>query len=170
MRNAIRYWRISPGEGGRIWREQKLHDCVSIGWWEIGNVTSLSKKGLEAAVEKLGWSKQACTQIRQFRYELNIGDKVVVSASKTGIYALGTVMGNYQFNNDLEYRQTRKVRWETTFWQKRATLGGGNIVKFWPARAAVVVAGADHTVRIYDLSTRQLQTTLSSDVLTTLWL
>src|SRR5207249_8497547 len=55
------------------------------------------------------------------------------------------------------------ILWETTFWQKRATLGGGNIVKFWPARAAVVVAGADHTVRIYDLSTRQLQTTLSSE-------
>jgi len=25
-------------------------------------------------------------------------------------------MGDYQFNEDLEYRQTRKVRWETTFW------------------------------------------------------
>ena len=112
----MRYWRISPGEGGRLWREQKLHDCVSIGWWDIGNLKHMSKKGLESAVKKLGWSKQALNQIRQFRDEVNKGDKVIASSSRPGVYALGTVMGDYQFRKDLEYRQTRKVQWETTFW------------------------------------------------------
>ena len=52
--------------------------------------------------------------------------------------------------------------WETTFWQKQATLPGGGaaLVKSWPARAAVVATGAG-VVRLYDLATRQLLATLS---------
>jgi WD40 repeat protein len=53
------------------------------------------------------------------------------------------------------------VLWETTFWQKQATLAGGDAaIRFWPARAAIVLAGGDRTVRIYDLATRQVQATL----------
>jgi WD40 repeat protein len=52
--------------------------------------------------------------------------------------------------------------WDTTFWQKQATLSGGGatVVKCWPARAALVAAGAGGVIRVYDLSARQLQTTL----------
>ena len=55
--------------------------------------------------------------------------------------------------------------WDTTFWRKQGTLGGGGarIVRFWPARAAVVVVGADRAIRIYDLPTRQVQTTLAGE-------
>jgi WD40 repeat protein len=55
--------------------------------------------------------------------------------------------------------------WETAQWQKQATLnsgGEGAVVRFWPARSALAVAAADHTIRIYDLATRQVQNTLSN--------
>ncbi len=55
--------------------------------------------------------------------------------------------------------------WETTQWQKQITLaagGGAGIVRFWRARSALGVAAADQTIRIYDLATRQVQTTLNA--------
>jgi len=29
---------------------------------------------------------------------------------------LGTVIGDYEFNDELEYKHSKKVRWKTTFW------------------------------------------------------
>jgi WD40 repeat protein len=55
--------------------------------------------------------------------------------------------------------------WETALWQKQVTLtagGGAGTVHFWPARSALAVASGDHTIRVYDLSTRQVVTTLNT--------
>lgn len=55
--------------------------------------------------------------------------------------------------------------WDTTMWQKQATLaagGGAEAVRFWPARSALAVAAGDHTIRVFDLATRQVQITLNA--------
>jgi dipeptidyl aminopeptidase/acylaminoacyl peptidase len=55
--------------------------------------------------------------------------------------------------------------WDTAIWQKQMTLaaaGGAGTVRFWPARSALAVAAGGHTIRVYDLSTRQVVTTLNS--------
>ena len=30
-RKLTRYWKITPGENGFLWREQKLNECIAIG-------------------------------------------------------------------------------------------------------------------------------------------
>jgi hypothetical protein len=60
--------------------------------------------------------------------------------------------------------------WETTFWQKQAALGGGGatVLRFWPARNAIVAADAAGNVRVFDPSTRQVQSSLATGPLTDL--
>jgi hypothetical protein len=110
------YWKISPGQGGYLWREQKLNECIAIGWSEIGNAQGMTEGKLRTKFNHRGWSTQAFKQFTDFLYRVRKEDKVVASSSGTGIYALGTVIGDYEFNEELEYKHSRKVRWETTFW------------------------------------------------------
>jgi hypothetical protein len=113
---ATQYWRISPGQGGFLWREQKLNECIALGWSDIGNAKRISKDKLQAKFRERRWSTQASNQLYTFVHEVQIDDKIVASASGKGVYAVGTVVGDYEFNPELEYKHSRKVRWETTFW------------------------------------------------------
>jgi hypothetical protein len=110
------YWRISPGEKGYLWREQKLNECIAIGWSKIGNVAGVGQEGIRRRCAIWKWSKRDADRLFEFANEFQIGDKVVVSTSGRGIFALGTVVGDYEYNKNLEYKHSRKVRWDTTFW------------------------------------------------------
>jgi hypothetical protein len=118
----IQYWKITPGEGGYLWREQKLNECIAIGWSEIGNAKNFNKEKLHRAVQgkPLKYSSRqadyASEQLDRFINQVSIRDKVIASTSPKGIYAVGTIIGNYEFNNELGYKHSRKVQWETTFW------------------------------------------------------
>jgi hypothetical protein len=39
-----KFWRISPGEDGFLWNEQKANGCIAIGWDEIGDAKNMDKK------------------------------------------------------------------------------------------------------------------------------
>jgi hypothetical protein len=65
---------------------------------------------------RIGWSQSDVDLLYRFANEIGRGDKVVVSASGKGVFALGTVIGDYQYNDRLQYKHTRPVRWDTTFW------------------------------------------------------
>ncbi|MBU6401514.1 MAG: hypothetical protein KGS61_14450 [Verrucomicrobia bacterium] len=115
------YWRVSPGERGYLWREQKLHECIAIGWNETGSAKGKSRPWLRRALKdkkKFEWrpGAHAFGQLEDFIWNIRKGDKVVASTSGGGIYALGTVVGDYEYNRNLWYRHSRKVAWETTFW------------------------------------------------------
>jgi hypothetical protein len=115
--NETQYWRISPGERGYLWREQKLHECIAIGWSETGSAKGKSAPWLRRTLKQMRWpGAGAYRQLEDFIWHVRKGDKVVASTSGKGIYALGTVTSDYEFNRHLEYKHTHKVLWETTFW------------------------------------------------------
>ena len=117
LMKKTRYWKISPGQGGYLWREQKLNECIAIGWSEIGNAKGMDIEALRRKnFDEKPLSRSAANQLNDFINEVKIGDKVIASASGNGIYAVGTIIGGYEFNEELEYQHSRKVRWETTFW------------------------------------------------------
>jgi hypothetical protein len=116
MKNETQYWKISPGKGGFLWREQKLNECIAIGWSYIGNAKGMTEKRLHTKFKRHRESTQSFHQFADFRFRVHKNDKVIASSSGPGIYALGTVIGDYEFNKELEYKHSRKVRWETTFW------------------------------------------------------
>jgi hypothetical protein len=117
MKNT-QYWKITPGQEGFLWREQKLNECIAIGWTEIKKVKigiteeELSRKRCDGRF----LSPQSVNQIYNFVNKIRKGDKVIASTSGKGIYAIGTIVGDYNFNDKLEYKHSRKVQWETTFW------------------------------------------------------
>src|SRR6185369_6649387 len=110
-----RYWKIAPGEGGFLWREQKLNGCIAIGWSEIGDARGLTYDDLYKRFKGLRYSdreaKYAAGQLDEFINNVSESHKVVASTSGNGIYAIGTVTGHYEFNNELEYKHSRKVQW-----------------------------------------------------------
>src|SRR6266567_443851 len=111
--SQIKYWRISPGQAGYLWREQKLNECVAVGWSETGSIKCKGERWLRDRLKFLKWpGRGAYRQLADFVWNIQKGDKVVVSASGRGVYALGTVIGDYEFNRQLEYRHSRKVTWE----------------------------------------------------------
>ena len=116
----IQFWRISPGQGGFLWREQKLNKCIAIGWSQIGDAKNLELKNLHRAFTQRRYTSReanyAANQLNDFIHIVKIGDKVIASTSGKGIYAVGTIIGNYTFNDQLGYKHSRKVQWETTFW------------------------------------------------------
>ena len=34
----MRYWKITPGQNGFLWVEQRDHDCIALGWSETGDL------------------------------------------------------------------------------------------------------------------------------------
>lgn len=117
LMKKTRHWKISPGQGGYLWREQKLNECIAIGWSDIGDAKNLKdKEALRRKCFQKHFTKSAAKQLDEFIHEVKIGDKVAASASGRGVYAIGTIIGGYKFNEELEYKHSRKVRWETTFW------------------------------------------------------
>lgn len=118
MKNdEIQYWRISPGQKGYLWREQKLNDCIAIGWSETGSLKNKDENWLRRKLRDMQWpGKRAFEQLSDFCWTVQKGHKVVACTSGKGIYAIGTITGDYEYNEALEYRHSRKVQWETTFW------------------------------------------------------
>ena len=111
------YSRISPGQRGYLWREQKLNDCIALGWSETGSAKGKGQAWLRRRLRELEWpGKRAYSQLADFIWNVQKGHKVVASTSGRGIYALGMITGDYEFDKRLEYQHSRKVTWETTFW------------------------------------------------------
>jgi len=94
-----------------------LHECIAVGWSETGSIKGKSRRWLRKRLKQMRWpGARAYNQLEDFIWNVSKGDKVVASTSAKGIYALGTIIGDYEYNRALEYKHTRKVGWETTFW------------------------------------------------------
>lgn len=114
--HPMKFWKITPGQGGYLWREQKLNECIAIGWSETKSLKGLNHDKIRSVCSQKHFSKSVAKQLNDFANLVQVGDKVIASTSGKGVYAVGTIIGGYEFNEKLEYQHSRKVRWETTFW------------------------------------------------------
>lgn len=117
LKRKTRYWKIAPGHHGFLWVEQRDYGCIAVGWGETGN---LNKYKSEAAIKKrfnqIWGSKTRPYQLVKFYRDVKLGDKVLASSGKW-IYGLGTIIGNYKYDEDLYYEHSKSVRWELKFWE-----------------------------------------------------
>jgi hypothetical protein len=114
----MEFWKIAPGEEGYLWVEQRDNNCIAIGWNKVGN---LNKYKNDAAIRKRFYEiyrEEGTTprQLLKFYRKVRKGDKVVASSGED-IYGIGTINGNYKFNEKLEYKHSKPVVWEFTFWE-----------------------------------------------------
>lgn len=112
----MRYWKISPGEGGFLWVEQRDHGCIAIGWSEVGNLRNFDNmEELAQAFKRVGYSSRP-NQLWRFYKKVLFGDKIVASSGKK-LFGLGYVISDYKFDKDLYYKHSKPVRWELKFWE-----------------------------------------------------
>jgi len=113
---AMRYWKIAPGQHGFLWVEQRDRGCIAVGWSEVGNLKKYkTKEQLGQALKEAGYHSKP-HQLWRFYTKVLPGDKVVASSGKF-IYGLGTVMGDYRFDQSLYYQHSKPVRWEVKLWE-----------------------------------------------------
>jgi len=117
-RRRTRYWKIALGENGFLWVEQRDHGCVAIGWDETGNLNKYkTPEAIKRRFYRIRWGfKTKPYQLIKFYKDVNPNDKILASYGKH-IFGLGTVTGNYKFDEELYYRHSKPVRWELKFWE-----------------------------------------------------
>lgn len=113
----MRYWKIAPGSHGFLWVEQRDHACIAIGWDEIGNLNDYrSEEAIRKIFREFWGAKSRPSQLLMFYKDVKRGDKVLANSGKL-IYGLGTITGNYKYNEELYYSHSRPVRWNFKFWE-----------------------------------------------------
>jgi len=118
QRRKVRYWKIAPGSGGFVWIEQRDHRCIAIGWGETGDLDKYkTEESIRRRFSQIDWSSRTRpTQLLKFHKDIQVGDKILANSGRQ-IYGIGTVVGNYKFDEDIYYEHSRPVRWELTFWE-----------------------------------------------------
>lgn len=112
VRDAIKYWQITPGSQARLWSDLFAKSIAAVGFSEID--TDLSSKSEEELMDLFRKhypkiSKTKKTQLWNF-INLKPGDKFVTNKGKSLLLATGTVRSGYKFRPDRnEYKHTVDV-------------------------------------------------------------
>jgi len=109
-------WKIAPGENANLWKEWLEGGYASIGWEEMGDVSSLSRAEFNERRDKLvqeydDWHVAGVNQVWRFARQLREGDFLVANQGKTKVLAIGTVIGEYYFVPNVEHGHRIPVDW-----------------------------------------------------------
>jgi HKD family nuclease len=121
------WWKVAPGHDGSNWwrwKENitKMVGYISYGGSKYGSLRSLLSESKETALllleEKVRQTypdsrpRQEALQLWRFGNGIKLRD-VVVAYSQSNIYALGEIIGKYDYRPDVDqhYPHIRKVRW-----------------------------------------------------------
>lgn len=117
-----RYWKIAPGERASEWNKCLEGRYISIGWEDLGDLSSVSFAEYLALQEKFatekkdvpGWSKIGTTQAWKFAKEIKEGDRIIANKGIAEVVGIGTVVGPYHFVPGEPYGHRIPVDWDDT--------------------------------------------------------
>ncbi|MFD7733057.1 AAA family ATPase [Kitasatospora phosalacinea] len=117
-------WKISPGQGARLWAECLADGFICVDYPEAGDLAQyegeadLREDLALAPGSKPHGTKVAAGQLLSFR-DLEPGDLVVANHGKSEVLALGTVTEGYRYAPERpEYRHLVSVEWDTSYAQR----------------------------------------------------
>ena len=114
-----RLWIVRAGAHGE--RELAAIDQGRLfpGFLDVGNLTKLDSRGailghLQEALPDQGRNRlrNFAAQLNQFVNRIEIGDFVVMPRKVTNGVAIGIVTGDYQFEEDSDFKHSRVVEWK----------------------------------------------------------
>ena len=123
----VAIWKMSLGNTLDPELSHVYDDCIQNGYMAHGAARGHDFKGCDdpesirnAVVEKLASDELSklqheAHQVHRFKNEIAIGDLVVVSDGNYKFRAIGRVTGEYLYNPDLAYPQTRAMEWLRVF-------------------------------------------------------
>jgi restriction system protein len=113
-------WMVRAGEAGFRFDDFKVGSRVSIGWFEMGNMGALkTRDDFTAAVLKSypaikkGQIGSYAGQAYRFVREMKVGDAVVTYGPSERVYLVGTISGDYEYDQTVSPDQPniRRVNW-----------------------------------------------------------
>ena len=115
-------WMVRAGRDGYL-IDEFARGFIAIGWHELGDLSSISSKDeLKEHYERTYPNENpnkvgsAVGVIYKFRYELEVGNKVITYNHQTREYMIGTIEGDYYYRTDeiedeIDYVHFRRVDW-----------------------------------------------------------
>ena len=122
-----RVWKMSLGNTLNPEEAHIFEDCIKGRFIAHGAGRELdftkhqTVEAIRRALEKEDWTnwensiRHNIDQIQAFRNEMREGDLVVVSYGNHYFRAIGRIIGDYHFNPDYEFPQTRPIKWLRVF-------------------------------------------------------
>jgi 5-methylcytosine-specific restriction protein B len=109
-------WKIAPGEKARLWQQCLDGGFICIGWEEIGDMRHYTDaKVFKEKYRELHGSHHGWKEIWDFAKEMKKGDVIVANNGLNSIVGLGTVTGDYRYDESrAEYKHCLTVRWDVT--------------------------------------------------------
>lgn len=111
-------WMVRAGEGAFFVDEFRQKSIVAIGWEDVGDLSGVSDyQAIRRLVEdaypdaKDGNKSASAGQLRRFRLEFKVGDRVVSYDPQKRSYLVGEITSDYQFKPDLRFPHIREVKW-----------------------------------------------------------
>ena len=137
-----RYWRIATRSSDtqvNHWQMMQDRNCVAVGWPTLGDLswvetTKASREKLRSLLKEKHTKHPSAggndvAQITQFIAEMSEGD-VVLAADGETILGIGKVVGEYQYEPELDLPHHREVEWlNLTAWKVPMNEGLGTTVR-----------------------------------------
>jgi predicted Mrr-cat superfamily restriction endonuclease len=117
--NTRDYWKIAPGRKGANWDECRDGGFISVGWFELGDLTGMTRQEFDERLEharatsRPDWTSQGPSQAWQFS-RICPGDVIVANNGKKEVLGIGTVTGEYYFVEGEDYAHRLPVDWSET--------------------------------------------------------
>ena len=114
-------WMVRAEVGGKYFEDFKGKSIVAIGWLELGDMSSLTKRedfsqAVSKAYPEMKKMQVAISggQLYRFVREMKAGDRVLTYDPSGRVYLVGTISGDYFYNPSLieEDPNCRSVTWE----------------------------------------------------------
>ena len=115
--DTVHFWLYAPGEGASRWDECYNTGTMCLGWPELGDLDLYNSKAeiADKLKELRGGNtsfKNSAHAVWQFVHDLKTGDVIFVKKGRTEILGRGTVVGDYEFDEEKnDYPNIRTVKW-----------------------------------------------------------
>jgi len=115
--NAVRYWKIAPGEGAWNWDACRDGGFVAVGWDELGDLSLLTEEEYRArqkelVAEREDWTVHGSDQAWRLARDIHEGDRIVANRGTTEVLGIGTVSGGYYYVSGVRHGHRLPVEWE----------------------------------------------------------
>ncbi len=118
--NSVTFWQVASGrkqEQQDIWSEFKKTNTVGIGWNAMGDMSNLSKDGIQTRFEekypenvKLGKTPASLIEFKKIKKN----DIIFVNRGKRGFFGVGRAVGTYTYDESHSYYHHIPIEWIRT--------------------------------------------------------
>lgn len=118
---APSYWKISPGERGANWPDCQKGGYISMGFYELGDLSGVTRNDFNARRDDLlandpgyaEFSKLGINMVWRFS-QIPVGARIIANRGFFEVLGLGTVVRPYYYDEAADFPHRLGIRWDDT--------------------------------------------------------